>query len=111
MVRACRDGKIETIESFSALSEVPGSACAQGGLDFDEKLVMIVVGILNRRKYCIHAVRIGVKDSHLRRRSREKIPHTLPACTGRRVSIGCGIDHPDCAGLVVPPVDAVFHIA
>ena len=55
MIGASWDGKVETIKSFSALSEVPGSACAQSGMDFGEKLVVIGIVLLEHADVSISA--------------------------------------------------------
>jgi hypothetical protein len=46
-IGASWDGKVETIKSFSALSEVPGSACAQSGMDFGKIMRGIETEVVN----------------------------------------------------------------
>jgi hypothetical protein len=48
MVRASGNSQVETVEAFSALSEISGGARPYGGLNFGEKLVVIGIILLDR---------------------------------------------------------------
>jgi hypothetical protein len=45
-IGASGNSQVETIEAFSALPEIPGRACADGGLDFSERFVVIGIILL-----------------------------------------------------------------